>query len=220
MVKNIIDLFEEGALKKCPDKVALVEENRTMTFSALAKYSKQISSSIANLINYDINKCIGVCCSNGIDILSADLGIMYSGNHYTNIDMKLPINKLQIIINNITPDLFIVDDIGEDYLKKLDYECKFLNLKNITEDVVIDYNSFAYVRNIDTDLMCIMNTSGSTGVPKSTVITHRGMIDYAYWAFETMRFTGDEISGVLPAFYFDGYLTAFFNCLHILVAGD
>ena len=214
MLTNIIDLFEEGALKKCPEKVALIEEERSITFNSLSIYSKQIASVLASIINYDINRCIGVCCRTGIDILSADLGIMYSGNHYTNIDMKFPIKKLEIIVNNITPDLFIVDNEGENYLKQLDYDCKFLNISEIGKETIMDSKALLYNKNIDTDLMCIMNTSGSTGVPKSTVITHRGMIDYAYWAFDTMKFTGEEISGVLPAFYFDGYLTAFFNCIY------
>ena len=60
MIKNIIDLFEQGALKKCPNKVAFIEEERSITFNSLSIYSKQIASVLASIINYDINRCIGV----------------------------------------------------------------------------------------------------------------------------------------------------------------
>ncbi len=215
MIINIIELLEQGALKKCPEKTAMIENDREISFKQLAEHSKIIASVIYEN-NCDINRCIAVCCSEGIDILTADLGILYSGNHYTNIDMKLPVKKLERIMDNIEPVICIVDSKGEAFLSQISNKSYIMiNIESIDYNLFhIDNNAIQYKCNIDTDLMCIMNTSGSTGEPKSTVLNHRGMIDYAFWAFDTMEFTGDEISGVIPAFYFDGYLTAFFNCLY------
>ena len=58
---------------------------------------------------------------------------------------------------------------------------------------------------IDTNPLCIINTSGSTGVPKSVVLNHRSFFDFMDWAFETMPFTENEVIGSLSPVVFDIY---------------
>ena len=41
-------------------------------------------------------------------------------------------------------------------------------------------------RGIDTDLLYVLFTSGSTGVPKGVTINHRAVIDYIDWVTETL----------------------------------
>ena len=58
-------------------------------------------------------------------------------------------------------------------------------------------------RIIDTDILYVLFTSGSTGIPKGVIITHRSVIDYTEWAGETFLFDHDTVIGNQAPFYFD-----------------
>ena len=45
---------------------------------------------------------------------------------------------------------------------------------------------------IDTDPLCIIHTSGSTGIPKGVALNHRCTIDFMDWAFQRLGLDGTE----------------------------
>src|SRR5205085_11063455 len=68
-------------------------------------------------------------------------------------------------------------------------------------------------RVIDTDPLCIINTSGSTGIPKGVVLNHRSTIDFMDWCFERLALNGSERIGSLSPYYFDIYTLELNLCL-------
>ena len=56
---------------------------------------------------------------------------------------------------------------------------------------------------IDTDLLYVLFTSGSTGIPKGVSITHRGVIDCMDWFVETFGICHFDSLGSQAPFYFD-----------------
>ena len=53
------------------------------------------------------------------------------------------------------------------------------------------------------DILYVLFTSGSTGIPKGVIISHRSVIDYTEWAAETFHFDSHTIFGNQAPFYFD-----------------
>ncbi|MFN9972102.1 MAG: AMP-binding protein, partial [Phycisphaerae bacterium] len=58
---------------------------------------------------------------------------------------------------------------------------------------------------LDVDPVCIINTSGSTGIPKSVVMNHRNIIDFIDWTLDEFSFTEQDRFGSLSPLYFDIY---------------
>lgn len=55
---------------------------------------------------------------------------------------------------------------------------------------------------IDTDPLYALFTSGSTGVPKGAVISHRSAISYAGWVTEAFGINENTVFGNQTPFYF------------------
>ena len=66
---------------------------------------------------------------------------------------------------------------------------------------------------IDVNPACIINTSGSTGVPKSVVLNHKSTIDFIDWCLDIFDFNNDDVIGSLSPFYFDIYTLELFISL-------
>lgn len=143
------------------------------------------------------------------------MGILYSGNTYVPIDYNMPIPRLKKIFENLLPKYIITDSKNLDVIKSLDLPDSevllFDSLINSTIDRNLIDNRLEEV--IDTEPIYIMYTSGSTGVPKGVVITHRGVLDYADWVVETFDINENTVMGNQAPFHFDNSVVDIYGCL-------
>jgi len=85
----------------------------------------------------------------------------------------------------------------------IDYQQLIIIDDAINED--IQYNNEEMLRRlerlIDTDPLCIINTSGSTGRQKRVVLNHRSFIDFSDWAIDTLHIGEDEVVGACRPYF-------------------
>ncbi len=156
-------------------------------------------------------------------MIFADLGILYTGNIYLNLDIKAPAQRTAAILQNIWqnhnvfPRLVITSRELAGQINSIGIAQESLQFIEEIYDEAIGYDTEALWRRlehvIDTDPLCIINTSGSTGVPKGVVLSHRGTIDFLDWCFDRFPFTGSERIGSLSPFYFDIFTLELNLCL-------
>ena len=87
-----------------------------------------------------------------------------------------------------------------------DAKADVLCFEDITEDnTAADDSAISSVssRIIDTDILYVLFTSGSTGIPKGVIINHRAVIDFTEWAVDTFHFDDSQIIGNQASFHFD-----------------
>ena len=203
---NLIELFEES-VRKYPEKVAVIDKERQATFSDLRKKSLQLASTLIAL-GIGQNKPVGVFLDKSIESVYADLGILYAGDFYMNLDIKTPAERIRNIIQLVDPAVIISTTRQIKSIEGIIPETvKVVLLDEADEIAEVDAKAIIGRLStiIDTDPSCIINTSGSTGTPKGVVLNHKSFFDFIEWALETFHFGDDLVMGSLSPIVFDIY---------------
>ena len=203
---NLIELFEES-VKKYPQKIAVIDKDREITFSDL----REQAIILAQKIIYGgacQNKPVAVFLDKSIESVYSDLGIIYSGNFYMNLDIKTPAERISNILKLVEPRFIISTSKQIKSIEVIIPDTIDVILLD-TDDRKVCFDA-GYVLDrlstmIDTDPSCIINTSGSTGTPKGVVLNHKSFFDFVEWAIDTFKFEDDLVMGSLSPIVFDIY---------------
>ena len=206
MKVSLIELFEE-TVKKYPKKVAVIDKDREIVFSDLQRKSLQLASALMAL-GIGQNRPVGVFLDKSIESVYADLGILYAGDFYMNLDIKTPAERIRNILQLVEPAAIIsttrqiksIEGIIPSTMKVI-----LLDEAGETADVDAADIIGRLSTIIDTDPSCIINTSGSTGTPKGVVLNHKSFFDFIDWAVDTFHFGDDLVMGSLSPIVFDIY---------------
>ncbi|GHU61443.1 amino acid adenylation protein [Bacteroidia bacterium] len=198
---NVTHYLDQTA-KFLPDKIAIDDTQKSLTFSQLRQQAQNIAACIIEL--GQSNKPIAVFMQKGCDAVVSFAAINYSGNFYVPIDIKSPESRVKNILDSLDSKMILTNKANHDKLKSF-YEGKILCVDDIvpkTSDPqhIIDK---ALANAIDTDPVYSIFTSGSTGNPKGVVISHRGVIDYIDWAISTFAIDKNTVVANQAPFYFD-----------------
>ena len=198
MMNSLLGYLEKTAAK-FPQKKAIIDNDRSITFEQLRVKSIALATHIINTYNC-FKKPILVYVPKSIESVISFMGILYSGNCYTPTDVEYPWEKVNGIINKLSPELFVsfgkykeeLINNGIDGNRIIDLEL----LENDEHNISVD-------RIIDTDIAYVLFTSGSTGVPKGVAVNHRSIIDYIEWAKKCFDINAEDSIGNQAPFYFD-----------------
>ncbi|EAJ3586462.1 amino acid adenylation domain-containing protein [Campylobacter coli] len=207
MTTHIYD-FLEKSLIKFSEKTAFVEpfakERKEIAYKDFDLFSKKLASEILKTLknNKPTQAPVLIILPKGIDCLISFFGVALSGNFYTLLDEKSPKERVEKVIEVLKPKLFIT---SKDLNFNLDlptlYTQDFESF-NIDESLIKN----AKEKHIDTNLLYVLFTSGSTGIPKGVSIAHKSVIDYAFHFCEAFEVDENEIIANQAPLYVDASL--------------
>lgn len=203
---NLIELFEES-VRKYPQKVAVIDKDREITFSDLKLEAVKLAQKLI-YSSASKNKPVAVFLDKSIESVYSDLGIIYSGNFYMNLDVKTPAERISNILKLVEPIFIISTSKQIKNIEAIIPETTDVILLDMDDRKVCLDEAFVLKRLstiIDTDPSCIINTSGSTGTPKGVVLNHKSFFDFTEWAIDTFKFEDDLVMGSLSPIVFDIY---------------
>jgi len=213
---NVLSYFEQGARLRCPEKVAVKEQQREFTFAQFERFAKNCAALILQK-TFAKNQPIPVFLPKSAESIVADLGVLYSANAYANLDIKSPPQRLKGMLQNLNPSVIVTSAAHTAALRALDIPEEKLLLIEQAMVPEARYDNSALLQRlegvIDTDPYCFIHTSGSTGVPKGVALNHRSTIDFVDWAFDRLGLDGTEVMGSLAPIYFDAYTLEFCTCI-------
>ncbi len=204
MQKNLLEYLEQ-TVKHSANKVAFSGDMGELTFGEAYNQARAIGSFICNEGFY--NRPIVVFMKKQPKTIACFFGVMYSGCYYVPLDDEMPRHRIELILNNLNPAACICDETTLNIAKEFNNAGTLYCYDDISS-TEIDEEKLRFVRErqIDTDPIYIVFTSGSTGVPKGVIGCHRAVIDYVENLCDVLKFNENSVFGNQTPLYFDAYL--------------
>ena len=205
MNPNIYSYFVQTT-ERFNDKKAVIDGDHSWTFGQLHNAIHELAGLLIQR-GVPPNAVIAVLLRKSFRAVVADIAITSVGCAYMNLDVKSPSARLAQILHEIRPTLVITDKLELHLVSQLsDLGIPMLNLDEAptcerSEDGNLGKTRLMSL--IDTDPYCVINTSGSTGIPKGVVLNHRSFIDFMNWSADALDVNGTEVVGSLSPIVFD-----------------
>ena len=165
---SIPERFEQIA-RLYGDRVAIGTTNRLITYEALNNSANRIARAILEQIGPG-SEPIALLFGNGIDLVSALLGVLKAGKFFIAIDPSFPSSRINFIIKDTETRLLLTNSENAEFSKSFGSpDVARMNIDEL-KNRRADDNLGVGVQ--PDDIATIVYTSGSTGEPKGVTKTH------------------------------------------------
>lgn len=201
--KTIQQLFEEQ-VEKTPDKVAVVFEDKRLTYQQLNEKANQLAR-VLQKKGVKPETIVGIIVERCAEMIIGIMAILKAGGAYLPIDPEYPEDRVKYMLEDSNAIVLLTQ-------KHLRGNTKFGG-----EIINIDYSEI-YKGNISnpkneaipSHVVYVIYTSGTTGKPKGVIIRHSNLVNYVTWFRNKSGLKESDKSILTSSFSFDlGYTSIF-----------
>ncbi|HEY9157249.1 amino acid adenylation domain-containing protein [Candidatus Binatus sp.] len=186
--KCIHELFAQRARQQ-PENVALVFQNRRLTYAELEARANQLAYHLQGL-GVGAEVPVAICMDRSLEMVVGILGILKAGGAYVPLDPEYPKERIAYVMEDARAQVLLTQKTLRNIMPELgiavvcvdsDWETIARHGENIPQ-ANATAKSLAYV----------IYTSGSTGQPKGVMVEHGGLTNAVNWIMETLELSSSD----------------------------
>lgn len=210
-MKNVLEYLEASA-RNCPNKTVAEDMDGSCTYEELLTGAKRIGSALADIESP--GKPVVVWMDKSVEALTAFMGIVYAGCFYVFISPEQPPARIKQILQVAQADCIITS--GDRNADMIGFQGKLLNCQELVKHAIHeDKLQLIRERSLDINPLYCNFTSGSTGVPKGVLVSHRSVIDFMDYFPSLFAITAEDVIGNQAPFDFDVSVKDIYSTLKV-----
>lgn len=216
--KTISQLFEEQ-VQKTPNNIALVFEDKTLTYREL---NEKANSLAYYLRKNDVgrNNIVGIMVNRSFEMIIGILAVLKAGGAYLPIDPEYPQDRIEYMLSNSGATILLTQKSLEnklDFNNKIFIDLSSSNIYNLPSKNLENINK-------PEDLSYVIYTSGSTGLPKGVMLKNINIVNFIYAIINKLNFTHEQTIISITTISFDIFvlesLLPLSNGMKIVIASE
>ena len=199
--------FLERARRIFAPLEAVVDGDRRITYAEFAGRAHRLAHALRRDLGVQPGDRVAYLCGNTLELLEAYYGVVLAGAILTPLNIRLSAAEMQDVIDDCRPAVLVVHpsfaDVPLIAKDRLDLGAGYERLLTTQPATLFEPAPFA-----EDDVCEIFYTSGSTGLPKGAMLTHRNLATHAIDSALTLNMAHrDTVLHTIPLFHVNGWGT-------------
>ena len=181
--KCIHELFAQR-VRQQPENVAVVFQNRRLTYAQLEARANQLAYHLLGLgVGPEVP--VAICMDRSLEMIVGILGILKAGGAYVPLDPQYPKERIAYVMGDARAQVLLTQKTLRDGMPELGIAvvCVDSDWETIARNGENTPQANATAKN----LAYVIYTSGSTGQPKGVMVEHGGLTNAINWIMETLE---------------------------------
>ncbi len=178
-----------GTAQHAPDNVAVVFENRHLTYAQLETRANQLAHHLQGLgVGPEVP--VAICMDRSLEMVVGILGILKAGGAYVPLDPEYPSERLAYVIEDVHAPVLLTQKSLRDRMPELGSE--MVCVDSDWETIARHAENAPSINTTARNLAYVIYTSGSTGHPKGVMVEHGGLTNAINWIIETLELSSSD----------------------------
>ncbi|MEH1860172.1 MAG: amino acid adenylation domain-containing protein [Nostoc sp.] len=195
----IHQLFE-AQVERTPDAVAVVFEDKQLTYYELNARANQLAHYLKKL-GVEPEVLVGICVERSLDMVIGLLAILKAGGAYVPLDPAYPPERLAFILQDASVSVLLTQQHLKENLPQ--HQTRVVCLDTYWE-IIAQSSQQNPINDCTTEnLAYIIYTSGSTGQPKGVLVNHSNVVRLFATTESWYKFNQQDVFSLFHSIAFD-----------------